>query len=223
MTFALTRLIAAVLAAALTMGAGHAQQIARGKRRIAIDYTEITGTQAMSSAPWVAHAKGFHLWEVGKPASVLVQELAENGNPEFILGTAVSDESNTYGDLAVGLPNRPGTSRHVELWVDDVHPLVSGGWMLTQTNDGFAGIDALDAFVLTKPVTIEVYALDAGTEKNTESRADTLGGLGHMPENGVVHRHPGIRGDVDIPASFGFDPAKPVGRITISPVATRTE
>ena len=55
--------------------------------------------------------------------------------------------------------------------------------------------------------------------KNSESKADTIGGLGRIPENGVIERHAGIRGDADIPASFKFDPAKPIGRITISPVA----
>ena len=49
--------------------------------------------------------------------------------------------------------------------MDAAHPLVSGGWMLGHTNDGFAGIEAADAYSLTKPVTVDVYALDAGTEK----------------------------------------------------------
>ncbi len=168
-----------------------------GRKRVVIEYTDLTGTQPMSSAPWVSHIKGFHLWKVGKPASVPVEELAESGNPEYILGEALTDRE-TFGDFAVGLPNVPGSTRKVELTVDAEHPLVSGGWMLVATNDGFAGVDGVDAFALTRPKTLEVYALDAGTEKNTESKADAIGGLGHVPENGVVHRHEGIRGDVDI-------------------------
>ena len=206
-----------VAAAVLVAHGRHAE--AEGERRVAIEYQELSGAQDMSSAPWVAHARGVHLWEEGKPASTAVQVLAEDGNPEFILGAALNDDGSTFGDFTVGLPNRPGTRRRVELKVDATHPLVSGGWMLGHTNDGFAGLDALDAYDLTEPVTVEAYALDAGTEVNTESKADAVGGLGHMAEHGVVHRHTGLRGDADIPASFKFDPSKPIGRITISPVA----
>lgn len=189
-------------------------------RRVAIEYRDLTGTQPMSSSPWVAHAKSFRLWEEGKPASLPVQELAENGNPEFILGTAVLDTTGVFGDAAVALPSRPDTGRRVELTVDAAHPLVSGGWMLGFTNDGFAGITSINAFELTKPLTVEVYALDAGTEQNTETKADTaaLGSLGRIPENGVITRHPGLRGDADVPAAFRFDASKPAGRVTITPL-----
>ena len=213
-----TSLLAAVTV--LVAPATHAKDAAHDGRRVGIEYRELSGTQDMSSALWEAHVRGFHLWELGKPANVLVQVLAENGNPEFILGTTVNDDGRTFGDIAVGLPNLPGTSRRVELIVDAAHPLVSGGWMLGHTNDGFAGLDAFDAYDLAKPATVEVYALDAGTEKDTESKADTMGGLGHIPENGVVARHAGLRGDADIPAGFKFDPGKPIGQITISPVAS---
>lgn len=189
-------------------------------RRVAIEYRDLTGAQPMSSSAWVAHAKEFRLWEEGKPASLLVQELAENGNPEFILGTAVLDDSGVFGDAAVALPTRPNTARRVELTVDAGHPLVSGGWMLGFTNDGFAGVASVNAFELTRPLTVEVFALDAGTEKNTKTRADlpALGGLGRVPENGVVTRHPGVRGDGDMPVSFKFDASKPAGRVTITPL-----
>ena len=50
-----------------------------------------------------------------------------------------------------------------------------------------------------------------------------MGGFGRVAENGLVHRHPGIRGDADIPASFRFDPSKPVGRVAIGPATARTE
>ena len=92
--------------------------------------------------------------------------------------------------------------------------MASGAWMLGETNDGFAGIDAVDAYHLRAPMTVEVFALDAGTEAFTSA----LGGLLRDPEHGVVARHPGVRGDADLPASFRFDPAKPVGRVTVTPL-----
>ena len=189
-------------------------------RRVAIEYEELTRTQASSSAPFVSHVAGMHLWEVGKPAGVPIQVLAEDGNPEWILGAAVSGAGKDYGDAAMGLPALPGGKRRVELQVDERHPMVSGAWMLGETNDGFAGIDAVDAYHLRAPITVEVFALDAGTETNNEKAAFTpaLGGLLRDPEQGVVARHPGVRGDADLPASFRFDPAKPVGRVTITPL-----
>jgi hypothetical protein len=189
-------------------------------RRIAIEYEDLTRTQPPSSAPFVSHVAGLHLWEVGKPAGVSIQVLAEDGNPEWILGTAVSNAGKDYGDAAMGLPTVPGGKRRIELQVDERHPMVSGAWMLGKTNDGFAGVDAVDAYHLSAPVTVEVFALDAGTKVNSEKKEFTpaLGGLLRDPEHGVVARHPGIRGDADLPASVRFDPARPVGRVTITPL-----
>ena len=184
-------------------------------RRVAIEYRDLSGVQDLSSAPFISHTRQFRLWEEGKPAFLSIQELAENGNPEFVLGTAISD-TKTFLDAAVALPSLPGKGRRVVLKVDAAHPIVSGGWMLGHTNDGFAGIEGVDAYKLTKPVTIEVYALDAGTE--TKADAAGLGGLGRVAENGVIHRHTGVRGDADIAASFKFDPAKPIARVTITPL-----
>ena len=210
-------LLAATALATVSVAAVAASRHA--ERRVTIEYKDLSGTQDLSSAPFVSHTAGFHLFEIGEPATLLVQELAENGNPEFILGTAVGD-SKTFLDEAVGLPNLPGQGRRVVLRVDAEHPLVSGGWMLGHTNDGFAGIDSVDAYHLTRKTVIEVYALDAGTEKDTETKADVaaLGGLGRIPANGVIARHAGIRGDRDIPASFKFDPGLPIGRVTITPI-----
>lgn len=218
----LNRLFAAVALAGVVSGAAFGASAAEKTSRVrsvAIEYRDLSGTQDLSSSPWVSHTRQFRLWEEGKPAGLLIQELAENGNPEFVLGTAIGD-SKTFLDAAVALPSLPGKGRRVVLKVDAARPLVSGGWMLGHTNDGFAGIEGIDAYKLTKPVTIEVYALDAGTEKNSETKEDAagLGGLGRQQENGVIHRHTGVRGDADFSASFKFDPAKPIGRVTITPL-----
>jgi hypothetical protein len=211
-----TALLSAVLIAGL---AAPLAQAASPSHRVTIEYQDLSGTQDLSSAPFVSHSSAFHLFEIGKPATLLIQQLAELGNPEFILGTAVGDGGHVFRDEAMGLPNLPGKGRKIELSVDAEHPLVSGGWMLGHTNDGFAGIDSVNAYELKKPLVLEVYPLDAGTKKNSETMAETaaLGGLGRTPENGVIARHTGIRGDADIPASFKFDPSRPIGRVTISP------
>ena len=189
-------------------------------RRVAIEYEDLTGTQPPSMAPFVSHVAGLHLWEVGKLAETPIQVLAENGNGEWILGAAVSGAGKDYGDAAVGVPTKPGGKRRIELQVDEQHPMVSGAWMLGYTNDGFTGIDAVNAYSLSAPMTVEVFALDAGTEVNNEKKefAPALGGLLRDPEHKPIAHHAGVRGDADMPASARFDPAKPVGRVTIIPL-----
>lgn len=216
----MSRLAAPLLAVSLIAGTAAQAAHPAGTHRVAIEYQDLTGSQDMSSAPWVTHADGAHIFQEGQKASLLIQVLAEDGNPEFILGTAVGDQGKTFGDAAVGLPQLPKHSRRVVLTVDAKHPRISGAWMLGRTNDGFAGIDSFDASHLTKPVTIEVYGLDAGTEKDTEAKADLAfqGGLGRTPEDGVIARHKGIVGNADIPADAKWDTAKPVGRVTFTPL-----
>lgn len=79
----------------------------------------------------------------------------------------------------------------------------------------------MDAYGLTAAKTMDLMAWEAGTEKNDEKKANLIAlmGVGRDPENGVVARHKGIRGDADAPAEWKFDPAKPVARITIAPIA----
>src|SRR5882757_4780242 len=36
-------------------------------------------------------------------------------------------------------------------------------------------------------------------------------------EKAPIHRHPGIRGDADVPLDWGWDVAKPVARMTVTP------
>lgn len=215
----LSALVAAAVAAAPVILSPETAQAGSKVRRIAIEYRDLSGTQDLSAAPFVSHSQAFRLWEEGKSASLLIQELAENGNPEFVLGTAVGD-SKTFLDEAVGVPNHPGKGRRLVLKVDAERPLISGGWMLGRTNDGFTGIEGVNAYALKRPVTIDVYPLDAGTEVNSEKAADLpfLGGLGRTAENGVIRRHPGVQGNGDIPAAAKFDPAKPVGRVVLTPL-----
>ncbi|MBV8614477.1 MAG: spondin domain-containing protein [Acetobacteraceae bacterium] len=209
-----------VTAAMLGAGAIGPALAESASRAVTVTYQDLTGTQPMSSAAFVSHQPGVHLWVEGKPAEVTIKRMAEEGNPEWIVGMAVFDADHRFLDEAVAIPTPPHGKRSVTLTVDAAHPLVSGAWMLGMTNDGFAGIDAIDAIDLDHPMTLEVYALDAGTRKNSEKREHTagLGGLEEDPENGVVARHPGIRGGADIPASFKFDPSKPVARVTLTPV-----
>jgi hypothetical protein len=98
--------------------------------------------------------------------------------------------------------------------------MVSGGWMLSMTNDGFTGLSGVNAYAMRGPQTIDVMAHDAGSEKNNERRPYlvALMGIQRDPDAGVVTRHKGIRAHADAPAAWKFDPARPVARVTITPL-----
>jgi hypothetical protein len=67
---------------------------------------------------------------------------------------------------------------------------------------------------------MELFAYDAGIEKNNEKKAHLFAMMGteRDEEGGVVTRHQGIRGDADAPADWKFDTSKPVARNIIAPV-----
>ena len=188
-------------------------------RTVTIQYTNLTKGIWFGVAPFVAHSTSFRLWAPGKPASLSIRELAEEGNPAYISDIAVAEYDKDFGDSAIGVPALPGQTRVIRLSVSSKYPEISGGFMLDQTNDGFAGLDSLNVLSLSRPTTIYLYAFDAGTAKNVETK-DYLrffGGFGRIPENGVVHRHPGFASGAAIPEAWRFDPSKPVASITVTP------
>ena len=194
-------------------------------KHIRITYENLTAGQIFSPSAFVSHnGNAPKLFELGKPASFGLMRVAEEGNAGPMLSAAVvQDLGGAYGSAITGVSVPPGMSRTVELEVDRDHPMISGAWMLVMTNDGFTGVSGVDAYDLSQPRTMDLYAYDAGTERNNE-RAPYLvamQGTERDPEHGVVTRHTGIRGDADAPGTWKFDPGRPVARITFTPVGSR--
>jgi hypothetical protein len=191
-------------------------------RRVIIEFENLTSGQLLSSGPFVAHRQGLHLWQEGKEADLLIRQLAEEGNSDYVAGTAVTDGGRYYGDVAISIPALPGQKRRVELSVTETYSHVSGAFMLSATNDGFAGVDAVDAFTLHRMVTFDVFALDAGTSRNIETKAylRVHNGFRREAEGGVVTRHLGLQGGSDVPEFWKFNPSKPVARFTIIPITS---
>lgn len=161
------------------------------------------------------------LFKLGNKASDALVAVAEGGNiGAYSVGAAMNADS-TLGDAALAVHTLPGQTRTLYIHVDESHPLVDGVWMLGNTNDGFSGVSAVDAFSLTAPLTVEVEGYDAGSEVNSEKKG-FLGALGggndRDPENGVVTVHTGIRGDADAPKDWNWDVAAPVARVTFTPL-----
>lgn len=161
------------------------------------------------------------LFKLGDKSSDALAAVAEGGNIGMFSVGAAMNKNSSLGDAALAIHTLPGQTRTFIIHVDDKHPLIDGVWMLGNTNDGFSGVSAIDAFHLTAPVTVDVRGYDAGSEKNNEKKG-FLGALGggneRDPESGVITYHTGIRGDADAPKTWNWDATAPVAHVTFTPV-----
>lgn len=194
-----------------------------GAKHVRITYENMTTGQGFSPPAFMAHnVSAPPLFKMGEKASFGLMRLAEEGNPAPLLDEAGKMMGQSIGMAATGLPTPPGRKSHeIDVMVTRDHPMISGAWMLGMTNDGFTGISGVNAYEMKEPMSMELMAMEAGTEKNNEKKDYLIAMMGteRDPEGSVVQKHAGIRGDADAPASWKFDPAKPVARITITPMA----
>jgi hypothetical protein len=203
-----------------TMGMGDAMM--GGGRTIMITIENVLTGQPFSPSFFEARTTdSTPLFKLGEKASDALTAVAEGGNIGMFSVGAAKNEASALGDASLAIHTLPGQTRTLIIHVDAAHPLIDGVWMLGNTNDGFSGVSAVDAFSLTAPATIEVLGYDAGSENNNEKKG-FLGALGggndRDPENGVVTEHAGIRGDADAPAAWKWDVSKPVARVTFTPI-----
>jgi len=160
-------------------------------------------------------------FRLGDKSSDALAAVAEGGNIGMFSVGAATNKDSSLGDAALAIHTLPGQTRTFIIHVDEKHPLIDGVWMLGNTNDGFSGVSAIDAFHLTAPVTVDVRGYGAGSEKNNEKKG-FLGALGggneRDPENGVITYHTGIRGDADAPKTWNWDVTAPVAHVTFTPI-----
>jgi hypothetical protein len=191
-------------------------------KRIKITYENLTTGQTLSPSVFFSHNAGAPpLFKEGEPAVFGLQRIAEEGNAGPLLSAEVAKKiGGPFGTAVQGISVLPGQSRTVEINVTRQHPMISGAFMLVMTNDGFSGINAVNAYELTGPRSMDLVAYDAGTERNNEKKSSLIAMMGteRDPENRVVKKHQGIRGDADAPAEWKWDTAKPVARLTLTPV-----
>jgi hypothetical protein len=189
-------------------------------RTYRVTIRNLTNAQAFTPPVAAIHRQPVDLFEVGKPASFEVKEIAENGNVTPLFDK-LSSQKDVIGAI-IGLaddqppPVLPGAERTFDLTVDKNAKFFSFVSMLICTNDGFTGVDAAR---LPKKVGDRVSGAtngyDAGTEINTEDFADLVppcSALSGVPssepgtgesnpalaENGVIQHHPGIQGEADL-------------------------
>lgn len=137
---------------------------------VAVSYdvrvTNLTAAQPFSPVAVVLH-DGDGLWQVGQPASLALEHLAESGsNSDFLQGTEVLGNANG-GQI---IP--PGDSQVITVTINDRDDTrMTTATMLVNTNDAFTGLDSYDLSNLAvgDAITMRLPALDAGTESNNEA------------------------------------------------------
>ncbi len=215
---------AAMAAIGLLSATAFAQTSTRpDTKRVRIAYENLTTGQGFSPSLFMSHnASAPPLFKEGEKASFGLMRIAEEGNSGPLLAEAVKKLGGPFGTAVLAINTPMGAKRSIKIEVTKEHPMISGAWMLVQTNDGFTGINGVNAYEMREAKTMDLMAYEAGTEKNNEKKAYLVAMMGteRDPEGGVVQKHAGIRGDADAPAEWKFDPAQPVVRITITPMGT---
>lgn len=243
-----TTRIAALASCVLATGAavvGPAQADAK-TRHYEVTITLQTGGQPFTPPLLATHRGSVGVFEVGAPASLGVQEIAENGNLAVLAGSlsslaGVADVMQAGAPLVpVGVPGDAMFDQSVTLTVEADRGARFLSWvsMLICTNDGFTGVDGLRLPPqVGQVVTQGTAAYDAGTEVNTEDFADIVPpcqgitlpapvemGTGttnpDLAEGGVISHHQGVAGIDDLdPALHGWDTSAPVAQISVERVS----
>lgn len=138
-----------------------------------VTITNLTNAQPLSPAGVIAHQTGFQVFELGAPASVPLEVLAEGGDNSDLLALASEDRS-VFTTVSGAGPIPPGQSDVIsfeiqERFIPDSYFSVST--MLVNTNDAFTGVTTIDLESLQQvgdSLTRRGVAYDAGTEADDE-------------------------------------------------------
>ena len=178
-------------------------------------------SQPFAPPVFATHSAGYHVFRMGKYASTELAQLAEDavGDPliqKLMDARLVREVGNGDGVIF------PGSSAKFYIKSMKGFNRFSLASMLVNTNDAFAGADAV---MLPRNGSVEyyLYAYDAGSEKNTELKAHIPGPccgnpLVRVPTNERITKHAGILGvgDLDV-NTYGWN--GPVAKLTIKVMA----
>jgi len=186
------------------------RQGSSGFREYDVTITNLTTGQPLSPPAVVVHSPGRSIFTVGAAASEGIRQIAENGDPSYLV-SAVAGTDGIGQAFAATVPihriGGPGpNSITVKVQARGQVNRLSLATMLICTNDGFTGLDGVVLSARFKPVSYHAAAYDAGTEMNTEADGDIVppcfgigpvggtGGGGRTAEHEVIRHHPGIVG-----------------------------
>lgn len=135
--------------------------------RYNITLTNLTAGQPFSPPVAMLNSAGFSAWQIGTPATVALEQLAEGGATSDLVAL-MANEPHHAESAAIG----PGASASFEIAATDTAQMqLTLATMLVNTNDAFTGVTAYALADLAQGDTMTVmsHAYDAGTENNTES------------------------------------------------------
>lgn len=169
-----------------------------------ITVSNLTNAQPLSPVAVVTHQSAFTLFEIGSPATVGFELMAEGGDNSGLIDEAVSNVNVLTATSGVGpIPPAGAETISVEMLESDlVGLLLSASTMLVNTNDAITGLNriSLESMVAGDVVMLRSIAYDAGTEANSERAVHIPGpaggGEGFNPSRddlvSVVTMHSGV-------------------------------
>lgn len=216
---ALRRFACALSVTTLTLASLAARDAAFGSVPLGRYRVTIANTnpgQNFSPPVLVLHRPGYRLFELGRPPSDALWQLAEEGATAAF--EALGDPAVHAVVVAPAVHRRDSPVVTTELEAPEGLAL-SLAAMLSLTNDGFVAAQALALPAAAgASISADLRAYDAGSEANTEScdhvPCEVHGRRMTAGAEGVVSEHPGLRGDADILSARQWH--EPVlGRLTI--------
>ena len=233
---ALAALLVASVITVLAPSASSAASHPDGQSTYEVTITNTTGGQYLTPPNWAAHDRSVRVFRLGQPASPGVEAVAERGGVPVLaeeLAAAVDGAGKGVSGVGADAPIGPGQSATFTVTTGERRFSVVS--MIVCTNDGFGGLNSVrlpSRDGQTKTYHLRDY--DAGTELNTELRADIVpapfcstpegapGGNGEdQPEIdgfGRINRHPTLKGVGDMPDRFDWRRGS-VGTVTVTRVA----
>ena len=192
--------------------------------RFEVTITNLTRGQQFTPILVAAHKSNVKLFELGKPASIELATLAEEGNPAPLAAALAALPGTGQVVTGGGLTN-PGASTTLVVEGRRGFGFLSVAAMLIPTNDGFFALNGVALPRGNDMLTLTAPAYDAGSERNDELCVSIPGpffaecggsGGGGKPGGGegYVHIHAGIHGIGNLPAATR-DWRNPVALITV--------
>lgn len=189
----------------------------------AVTITNITARPVFTPILVATHREGVKLFELGEPASVPIEVLAEAGDTAPLRTMLMSNpDVKTVTDSGAPLP--PGQSVTIFVEARGRFDHVSVASMLVPTNDAFFALNGVGLPRDNRIMTLYSPAYDAGTETNDELCANIPGpptactgegfNASRVGAEGHVHIHSGVHGIGNLMPAV-WDWRNPVARITI--------
>jgi len=140
-----------------------------------ITVVNATNNQPLSPIAVISHSANYSAWSVGSSASTGLEYIAEDGSNSQLFAAISNLDVATASSAG---PVFPGNNGSISITASaDTQTHITVATMLINTNDAFAGLNAIDVSGLAsgESMTLSAKVYDAGTELNSES-AGTMPG-----------------------------------------------